>query len=224
MGGLLNEAAAPEFKSDIRHFQKYLETQIQKLDIPVIHKMTTAADLGDFDAVISATGSTPVKPKIPGADKAIAMDALEAINNTNKVGKKVVVIGGGLVGTETALDLAENGHSVTVVEMLPQIMNDVAATDFMVYSERIAKTDMKALTNTRLEEVTDTGVLVSNKKQGTFALDADTVILALGFRSCQDLYQELKAAGKEVYLVGDAVKPGKIMDAIHTAYRVSVKL
>ena len=224
MGGLLNEAAAPEFKSDIRPFQAYLETQIKKLGIPVIHKKAVAADLGEFDAVISATGSTPVKPKIPGADKAIAMDALEAINNTNKVGKKVVVIGGGLVGTETALDLAENGHSVTVVEMLPQIMNDVAATDFMVYSERIAKTDMKALTNTRLEEVTDTGVLVSNKKQGTFALDADTVILALGFRSCQDLYQELKAAGKEVYLVGDAVKPGKIMDAIHTAYRVSVKL
>ena len=224
MGGLLNEAAAPEFKSDIRPFQAYLETQIKKLGIPVIHKKAVAADLGEFDAVISATGSTPVKPKIPGADKAIAMDALEAINNTNKVGKKVVVIGGGLVGTETALDLAENGHSVTVVEMLPQIMNDVAATDFMVYSERIAKTDMKALTNTRLEEVTDTGVLVANKKQGTFALDADTVILALGFRSCQDLYQELKAAGKEVYLVGDAVKPGKIMDAIHTAYRVSVKL
>lgn len=224
MGGLLNEAAAPEFKADIRPFQKYLETQVEKLGIPVIRKRAEAADLGEFDAVISATGSTPVKPHIAGADKAIAMDALEAINNPDKVGKNVVVIGGGLVGTETALDLAENGHSVTVVEMLPQIMNDVAATDFLVYSERIAKTDMKVLAGTRLEEVTDTGVTVSNKKQGTFALNADTVILALGFRSCQDLYQELQAAGKEVYLVGDAVKPGKIMDAIHTAYRVGLRI
>ena len=224
MGGLLNEAAAPEFKADIRHFQKYLETQVEKLGIPVIRKMATAADLGDFDAVISATGSTPVKPRIAGADKAIAMDALEAINHPDKVGKNVVVIGGGLVGTETALDLAENGHNVTVVEMLPQIMKDVAATDFLVYSERIAKTDMKVLASTRLEEVTDSGVMVSNKKQGTFAIEADTVILALGFRSCQDLYDELQAAGKEVYLVGDAVKPGKIMDAIHTAYRVGVRI
>lgn len=224
MGGLLNEAAAPEFKADIRPFQKYLETQVEKLGIPVIRKRAEAADLGEFDAVISATGSTPVKPRIAGADKAIAMDALEAINNPDKVGKNVVVIGGGLVGTETALDLAENGHSVTVVEMLPQIMNDVAATDFLVYSERIAKTDMKVLAGTRLEEVTDTGVTVSNKKQGAFALNADTVILALGFRSCQDLYQELQAAGKEVYLVGDAVKPGKIMDAIHTAYRVGLRI
>ena len=150
MGGLLNEAAAPEFKSDIRPFQKYLETQIEKLAIPVVHKYAAAADLTDFDAVVSATGSTPVKPNIPGADKAIAMDALEAINNTDKVGKKVIVIGGGLVGTETALDLAENGHDVTVVEMLPQIMNDVAATDFIAYTERIAKTSMQVYASTRL--------------------------------------------------------------------------
>ena len=66
--------------------------------------------------------------------------------------------------------------------------------------------------------------MVSNKKKGTFALDADTVILALGFKSCQDVYQELKAAGKEVYLIGDAVKPGKIMDAIHTGYRVGLNI
>ncbi len=224
MGGLLNEAAVPDFKADIRPFQKYLETQVEKLGIPVIRKKAEAADLGDFDAVISATGSTPVKPRIAGANKAIAMDALEAINNPDKIGKNVVVIGGGLVGTETALDLAENGHNVTVVEMLPQIMSDVAATDFLVYSERIAKTGMKVLTSTRLEEVTDSGVMVSNQKQGAFALEADTVILALGFRSCQDLYQELQAAGKEVYLAGDAVKPGKIMDAIHTAYRVGVRI
>lgn len=223
MGGLLNEAAAPEFKADIRPFQKYLETQMEKLSIPIVHKHVGAANLQDFDVVVSATGSVPLKPNIPGADKAIAMDALEAIN-TGKAGARVAVIGGGLVGTETALDLAENGHQVTVVEMLPQIMNDVAATDFLAYSERIAKTDMKVLTDTRLEEVTDTGVVISNKKQGVFALEADTVILALGFCSCQSLYEELKAAGKEVYLIGDAVKPGKIMDAIHTAYRVGLTL
>ena len=139
------------------------------------------------------------------------------------MGKKVVVIGGGLVGTETALDLAENGHEVTVVEMLPQIMKDVAATDFLAYTERIAKTDMKVLTQTRLEEVLDGGVKVRGPK-GEATLDADTVILALGFHSNTALYDELKAAGKEVYEVGDAVKPGKIFDAIHTGYRVAVKI
>ncbi len=224
MGGLLNEAAAPEFKADIRPFQKYLEVQVEKLGIPVVNKKAGLDDLAGFDAVICATGSLPVKPNIQGTDKEIAMDSLEAINNMDKVGKKVVVVGGGLVGTETALDLAEQGHDVTVVEVLPQIMNDVAATDFISYSERIEKIGMKVITNTRLEEVTDNGVRVSNKKNGEFELEADSVILALGFRSCQCLYNALKDEGKEVYLVGDAVHPGKIFDAIHTAYRAGLKV
>ena len=224
MGGLLNEAAAPSFKADIRPFQKYLETQIEKLGIPVVTKRVKAKDLKDFDAVICATGSVPVKPNLPGVDLPIAIDALTAINSPKKVGRKVVVVGGGLVGTETALDLAENGHDVTVVEMLPRIMNDVAATDFLAYSERIAKVGMKVLTNTRLEAVTDKGVEVSAPRKGSFGLEADTVILALGFRSCNDLYNELKASGKEAYLVGDAVHPGKIFDAVHTAYRAGLKV
>ena len=130
---------------------------------------------------------------------------------------------GGLVGTETALDLAENGHSVTLVEMLPKIMKDVAVTDFLAYSERIAKTDMRILTETRLEEVLDNGARVSAKK-GEETIEADTVILALGLKAEQGLYNELAAAGKEVYLVGDAVKAGEIFDAIHTAYRVGLRI
>lgn len=224
MGGLLNEAAAPEFKADIRPLQKYLETQIQKMGIPVIQKRAGMKDLEGFDAVICATGSKPMIPAIPGADGKNVLDCLTAINDPKQVGKKVVVIGGGLVGTETALDLAENGHEVTVVEMQPRIMADVAVTDFLAYSERIAKTDMVVMTNTRLEEVTEKGAVVSAGKKALVALEADTIILALGFRSQNDLYNELKAAGKETYLVGDAVKPGKIFDAIHTAYRAGLKV
>ncbi|MBQ9827084.1 MAG: FAD-dependent oxidoreductase [Lachnospiraceae bacterium] len=223
-GGLLNEAGAPDFKADIRPFQKYLETQIEKLGITVVNKKAAAKDLKKFDAVICATGSTPIIPNIEGADQAFVMDALTAINNPKKVGKKVVVVGGGLVGTETALDFAEKGHDVTVVEMLPGIMNDVAATDFIAYSERIAAIGMKVLTNTRLEKIAKKGAVVFNAKKGEETLDADTVVLALGFRSNSGLYDELKAAGKEAYLVGDAVRPGKIFDAIHTAYRAGLKV
>ena len=223
LGGLLIEAEAPEFKSDIRPFHKYQETQLKKLNIPVVYKKAELEDLKDFDAVICATGSVPVKPNLPGVDKKIAISSLEAIDHPEKVGKKVVVIGGGLVGTETAIDLAEHGHDVTVVEMLPRIMNDVAATDFIAYSERIAARDnMHVVTATKLDEVLDDGVLVSNNKKGKYKIDADTVILALGFKSCRCLYDSLKEAGKEVVLVGDAQHPGKIFDAIHTGYRAGL--
>ena len=222
-GGLLHEAAAPEFKADIRPFMKYQVTALEKLGVPVIRQKADAAMLAEYDAVVCATGSLPIIPNIPGVEKPIAVDCLSAINGAKPVGKKVVVIGGGLVGTETALDLAENGHSVTLVEMLPKIMKDVAVTDFLAYSERIAKTDMRILTETRLEEVLDNGARVSSKK-GEEILEADTVILALGLKAEQGLYNELQAAGKEVCLVGDAMKAGKIFDAIHTAYRAAIRI
>ncbi len=222
-GGLLNEAAVPEFKADIRPLIKYQITAIEKLGIPVIHKQATIADLEKFDAVICATGSKPLMPNIPGIGKQIATNALDVLNNVVKPGNNVVVIGGGLVGSETALYLAENGHNVTLAEMLPQIMNDVAVTDLLAYTERIGKTNMRVLTSTKLIEIVDDGVLVKNKA-GTSKLQADTVILALGFESRQDLYNVLLEKGKEAYLIGDAVKPGKIMDAMHTAYRVGLKI
>ena len=222
-GGLLNEAAAPEFKADIRPLMKYQATQIKKLGIPVIRKRAEMADLEDYDAVICATGSTPIIPRIPGVDKPIAVDCLSAINGAKPVGERVIIIGGGLVGSETALDLAENGHKVTLVEMQPQIMNGVAVTDFLAYSERIAKTDMRILTNTRLEAIEDDGAIVSSK-QGEEKLTADTVILALGLKANHQLYDQLIAADKEAYLVSDAVKAGKIFDAFHTGYRVGLKI
>lgn len=92
-----------------------------------------------YEAVVCATGSEPVIPQVPGIDKTIAIDALTAIDHEEKLGKRIVIIGGGLIGSETALDLAEKGHDVTLVEMLPQIMNGVATTDFLAYSERIEK-------------------------------------------------------------------------------------
>ena len=222
-GGLLHEAAAPEFKADIRPFMKYQMTALEKLGVPVLREKADVAKLAAYDVVICATGSLPIIPNIPGVEKPIAVDCLSAINGAKPVGKKIVVIGGGLVGTETALDLAENGHSVTLVEMLPKIMKDVAVTDFLAYRKRIAKTDMRVLTETRLEEVLDNGARVSSKK-GEEIIEADTVILALGLKAEQGLYNELIAAGKEAYLVGDAVKAGKIFDAIHTAYRAAIRI
>lgn len=179
--------------------------------------------LESYEAVVCATGSEPVIPQVPGIDKTIAIDALTAIDHEEKLGKRIVIIGGGLIGSETALDLAEKGHEVTLVEMLPQIMNGVATTDFLAYSERIEKTNMQIMTNTRLIAVEDHGVTVQGPHDFE-KLDADTVVLAIGLRAKQELYHELKERGKEVYLVGDAVKAGKIFDAFHTAYRTALKI
>lgn len=223
LGGLLHEASVPEFKSDIRPLCKYLITQIEKLGIPVEHKKATAADLAGYDAVICATGSRPILPGVPGIDKPGIMDALEVLNGARKPEGRIAVIGGGLVGTETALHLAEQGMHTTLVEMLPKIMNGVAATDQLAYSERIAKADMEVCTGTRLVSIGDGEITVSDHT-GTHTIPADSVIIAIGLKARDSLYGELCAQGKEAYLVGDAVHPGKIFDAFHTAYRVAWKI
>ena len=222
-GGQLTEASVPEFKADIRLLRDSMITAVEKLQIPVIEKEATAEDLASFDAVVCATGSTPKKSPIPGAELPIAADASEFLNGTREVGRRVVVLGVGLVGSETALHLAETGHKVTLVGRKPTIMKGVAATDFLAYSERIAQTDMEICTSTTPLEIVADGVLVEHKGQKR-KIEADTVLYAFGAKSEQDLYHTLKDQGKETYLVGDAIHPDKIMDAIHTGYRLGLKL
>ena len=223
LGGQLYEAAVPEFKTDIRHLTKSMITAVEKLEIPVVEKEATAADLAKFDAVVCATGSVSKKPTLPGIDQKIAVDALDVLNGKAQVGKKVVVLGVGLVGSETALHLAETGHQVTLVGRKPTIMKGVAATDYLVYSERMAKTDMEICTLTTPMEIAEDGVIVQHKGN-VRKIQADTVIYAFGADVEQGLYKELKEADREVHLIGDAVFPGKIMDAIHTGYRIGLKL
>ena len=222
-GGQLTEASVPEFKSDIRLLRDSMITAVEKLQIPVVEKEATAEDLTSFDAVVCATGSTPKKSPIPGAELPIAADASEFLNGTREVGHRVVVLGVGLVGSETALHLAETGHKVTLVGRKPTIMKGVAVTDFLAYSERIAKTDMEICTSTTPLEIVADGVLVGHKGQKR-KIEADTVLYAFGAKPEQDLYHTLKNQGKETYLVGDAIHPDKIMDAIHTGYRLGLKL
>lgn len=223
LGGLLHEAAAPSFKSDIKPLIAYLTTQVEKLGIPVIEQHAEAADLAGFDAVVCATGSKPTALPVPGADKPLVHDALAVLDGTVEPSGSVVVVGGGLVGTETALELAERGCMVTLVEMLPQIMTGVAATDCLAYQERIAQVDLEVLTSTSVTAVEDDATCVRGPK-GAATIPADSVVVAVGLTAQHDLYDELVEAGTEAYLVGDAIAPGKIFDAFHTAYRTALKL
>lgn len=226
LGGYLHEASVPEFKSDIRHFMKYLINQVEKLNIKV---ETAEADQmtlknGGYDTVVVAVGAEPVDLKVPGADNKMVVNALEVLSGKVKPGKELVVIGGGLIGTETALDFAEQGIKVTVVEMQEQIMTDVAVTDKLAYSDRIAKTDMNILVGHKVMEIKDNAVVISGKK-GTKTIPADMVLVAVGLAPVSDLFTYLRAnTDLEVYKVGDCIKAGKIFDAIHTGYKTALNI
>jgi len=227
LGGVLHEASTPDFKADIRAFRDYLITQINKLNIKVVKEEATPTSIkdGGYDVIVVAVGGVPIKPDVPGIDKPIVISALDILNGKKEAKQKVVVVGGGLVGTEIALFLAEQGKDVSIVEMLDEIMKDVATTDKLAYSEKIAKANIKIFTGQKLQEVKDNGVVIVSKNGDLTEIEADTVVIAVGFAPQKNIISEFeKNTGIEVYTIGDCVQPGKIFDAIHTAYKTALRI
>ncbi len=226
LGGSLLGALVPRFKSDIKPFLNYLQTQILKLNVRIIEAEATIKVLqnGGFDTVIIATGTTPVELNVAGIDKPFVYNVSQVLENGINVGKKVIVVGGGIAGIEAALWLDEHNKEVVVVEMKNQIMMDCTETDKTALSEKLAISQIKVYTGNKLEEIVNDGIIVRQNEE-TFTISGDTVVLAVGHQPVQELTEKLRKKTKlEVYTIGDCVNPGKIFDAIHTAYKTARRI
>jgi NADH:flavin oxidoreductases, Old Yellow Enzyme family len=227
LGGYLHEASVPEFKQDIKPFMSYLIHQIEKLGINVVNEDATVENINSqgYDVVIVATGARNIELKVPGIDKNLVVNALDVLDGKVQLGKNIIVVGGGLIGTETALYLSEQGYDISIVEMLNEIMADVAVTDKLAYAERIKKTNLKIYTGYKVVEVTGENVVLSGSKGNKKLIPADTIITAIGLSPDNCLYNDLvNGTEAEVYKIGDAVIAGKIYDAIHTAYKLALNI
>ena len=225
LGGWLHEASYPDFKADIRDALRYLVTQVNKHGVTVVEKEATAADLAGFDAVIVAAGTTPAGLPVPGADRpnvTLAVDALKE-GGVRPTGQ-VVVVGGGLIGVETAVLFSRQPDTqVTILEMLPQIMNGCSDCDKIVYGGWIQENGVQVFTSSKVVSIGEEGVTFEQRsRRGT--VPADHVFLATGMKPNQALYEELLAQGVMVYNVGDSQAPGKIYDAVHSGYKAGLKV
>jgi 2-enoate reductase len=222
MGGELSAAGAPRFKTDVADQVNYLIREVYKADIDRrLGKIVTLEDVKQYnpDFVVVATGSNPVMIRVPGYDKSHVTLAEKVLLNEIQVGQKVVVIGGGLVGCETALELSLQGKGVTIVEMLDDILK--VADHFVANDQNLryllAESNVHIMTGTKLTEILDNGIKAEKDgKLGT--IPCDSVVFAAGFRSDHSLYDQIEEAGFEVVNIGDNVKPGKVIDAVHQAY------
>lgn len=223
LGGALIEATIPEFKSpDLKPLINYFLTQIKKLKIKVIKEEATLQSIknGGFDAVIMATGASPIIPEdVKGINGTKVVTAIQVLGGKAKTGKKVAVIGGGLVGTEVGLYLAELGKEVIFVELLDTFMNGINLDERQVYLERFQNLKISIHTGNRLESVSDKYIITVDRYGCRAKIAADTVVLAAGFRPNRELIDSLKnVPGFQVSDVGDCVKPRKIFDAIHDGH------
>ena len=133
----------------------------------------------------------------------------------------MVVIGGGLVGSETALWLALQGRKVVVVETLPNMATGLHHANRLMLLDMLKDREVECLTNTSLAEVVDDGVIVIDNNDKRKTIPCDTVALAVGLTPRRELYQAVKNEIAELYLVGDCKEPRKVMDAIWEGFHAA---
>jgi len=194
------------------------------------------------DVIIAAMGSRPIVPRIPGIDGKNVYGAEDVYYNPDLVGKKAVILGGGLVGLELGVHLAEIGREVTIVEMLPRTC---ASPDDKETSERMAgfggmvagdplvhgiaireyliahpNLKMKICTSTKALEINDKGIIVEDCN-GFRTIEADTIIYSVGQKPLREEAQALSDCAPEFYAVGDCVTPRNIFSATQVAWTIA---
>jgi 2,4-dienoyl-CoA reductase-like NADH-dependent reductase (Old Yellow Enzyme family)/thioredoxin reductase len=219
LGGAINHATGSTVKVDLAELREHLVHEVTRRGIEIRPVGADAAALSDgFDEVVLATGAPQRAFAGPVTSGALVLGPGEiSAQREELAGKKVAVIGGGFQGSECALRLAEiPGTEVTVLESGDALMRgDEVKYDSLVIPGRLAEAGVTVRTGAEVTEILAKGVLVA----GAETVEADAVVIALGREpSASTLQAELDAAGVPAVTIGSALVPGRVFDALHTAY------
>lgn len=224
LGGNLLPGGAPAFKEDDLQLVKWYENELERLRVPVYLNTRVTKEMvleSDCDAVIVATGSRPKMFSLGDDEKVYCAE--QVLMNQKDPGDKVVVVGGGLVGCEMALDLAQKGKKVTILEALPKIMavnGPICSANKEMLEELLPFHGVDIICNAKVTGFQDGAVSYETDGKAE-KMDADSVILSVGYRSADELYHELEFDVADLYLLGDAGKVSNIMYAIWDAFEVA---
>jgi len=228
LGGLATAASIPPYKEELNELIDYFINEIKELGVTVkVRSQVNKQTIIDMnpDAVILATGSVPFIPYITGIEGKNVVTAENMLNGSAGVGRNVVVIGGGMVGCETAeLIKSRNNRDarVTIVEMLPRVAGDMPVIPREMLFNRMKKLGIEVVVKSRVVGIKDGGIIEIEKNGEVESMDGiDTVVLASGYRSNNLLAQDLKKDNITFLAAGDCIKPRKILDAIHEGFYVA---
>ncbi|MDR1018237.1 MAG: FAD-dependent oxidoreductase [Lachnospiraceae bacterium] len=225
LGGNLHPAGAPYFKKDIIQLCDVMINRVNKAGVKVI--LNTKADaeyIKNFapDALFIAIGSNELVPPIKGIDLPNVVMAIDGELHPEKIGKKVAIMGGGLVGSEIAVSLNHEGKECTLIEMKKEVADEVNPFyrgGLMPEIEKAAT----VLTETKVKEITNKGV-ICEKDGKEVIVEADTVLCALGFRAPYDVVDKLSELVDEYYIIGDCKNVGQIYQAINQGYYMGLRV
>ena len=254
-GGQLYLAAAPPGRQEFTQLAHDLETQIAVNKIPIVLRTKVTGDLikkENPDTVILATGATPLVPPIPGIDLPHVVESWDVLQDKVFTGKKIAIIGGGAVGVETALFLAEKGtlsaeavkfllvnraqnpetlfematrgtKQITLIEMLEKMGQDIGKSTKWGMMQDLGRYNVKTMTNSKVIKITPKGLNI--KQDGNIhKIEADTVVVAAGSVSNNPLESVLEKMDVEYRVVGDAKQVATAFDAVHQGYKTGLEI
>ena len=255
LGGQVALAAAPPGREEFEEIIYDFTNQLHSENVDYQLGVEVTADMlkdGGYDSVVLATGAAPLAPPIPGADRDNVIQSWDYLLGKADARGDVVVVGGGAVGVETALALAEIGtlpaetlkfllihnveepeelrrlaihgvNKVTLVEMLPKIGKDIGKSTRWTMMQDLTRYGIETLKKTKVLEINDQGVAVEIDGEKQ-TIPADYVVMAVGAKPYNPLEESLKEAGLDVHVVGDARKIGLCFDAVHSGHKTGVSI
>jgi 2,4-dienoyl-CoA reductase-like NADH-dependent reductase (Old Yellow Enzyme family)/thioredoxin reductase len=227
MGGQARLMHIAPFKEEMSEALRYLNHRLEKSGVKMRsgHE-TEISEIVQLepDVAIVATGSHPGRLSIPGIDSAVVVDAREVYEKRSVAGRKIVVIGGGDIGCETADWLATSEREITVVEILPTVLGRMKKIPRERLLKRLSEKGVNILTETQAISIEKEGVRLKKADEDSFVIEADRVILAVQAEPKKGLVKSLEGKIKEVIAVGDAAAPGDLGSALRSATQTALKI
>lgn len=250
LGGKLNLCHLPPGRKEFIPYIDYLIAELKRLEVKVVTGVEVTEQIvleNAPGAVVLATGATQILPQIPGIDRSNVYFAESVLEGKADLGEKVVVIGGGAVGCETALfaamrgamppatalflmnnnalgseetlNFSKSGRSVTIMEMLDRIGGEFGRSYRWVMMQNLRRYNVTLMSGTTCLEIGERHI-IAEKEDEKQTVEADTVVIATGYNPVNRLYTLLKGKVPELFLIGDAKEPRKCLEAVYEGARI----
>lgn len=228
LGGQMRLAAYPPGKGDITNLVRNYISKCNQYGVKICTNTEATVELikeKSPDVVIIATGATPLVLPIPGINDSGLIHAVDLLDGKKSCGKKVLVVGGGMVGCEVAAFLGEQEHEVTVIELREEVGADVISEHRKFLMNDFENYNIHTITGAKVSKFYDDGVdyLLTDGTEHDLK-GFDSVVLAMGSRNYDPLSEVIKEVVKETYIVGDAVKARRALDATKEAFEVALNI
>lgn len=224
LGGLLNDAGVPAIKWTLNEFKERMVHLVEKQpNITVVLNTEATPEMigqGDYDVVIPAIGAEPVIPRIPGVEGENVCTAVDALHDHTRLAEDVVVIGGGEIGVETGIHLAQNGHKVHLLEMQDELAPDCVPIHFRILFRELWESveNFKFTLKARCTAISGEEVVFEDENGEKHTVPAGSVVIAAGMKARTEEANAFYNSAARCFVIGDCNKVASVQQCMRSGY------